>query len=727
MSIVTIEQALDLAIQHQQAGRLAQAQAIYQQILSQQPNHADALHLSGLIAHNAGQNLHAVELITRAIQVNPSEAVFHNSLGVVLMSQGLQDEAIEAHRKALHLKPDYAEAHYNLGAIQQAMGQLDEAIAAYRTALQIKPDYAEVHNSLGSALMAQGKIDAAIVAFQTALKYKPDYAQAYNNLGMAWINQSQFAAADDACRTALQLNHDYAEAYLNLGIIQTTQGRYDAAIASICKALELKPDLAGAHNNLGIALREAGQTDASIEAYQTALTLNPDNAKAKNNLANSFKDLGLMDAAIGAYREALKIQPSFASAHSNLVYSLQFHPDYDTQDIHEELIRWNQQHAEPLKKFIKPHTNDSSTDRRLRIGYVSPDFRRHCQAFFTVPLFSNHDHGKFEIYCYSNVINQDDLTRRLRGYADVWHSVVGVTDQDTAAMIRNDGIDILVDLTMHMEKGRPLLFARKPAPVQVAWLAYPGTTGLEAMDYRLTDPYLDPLGLDDRFYSEESVCLPDAFWCYDPLTNEPESNALPAITNGYVTFGCLNNFCKVNDGVLELWAKVLMVVPQSHLMLLAPQGQSRRRVLEKFQSQGIDAGRVEFTEHKLHADYLRSYHRIDVGLDTLPYNGHTTSLDSFWMGVPVVTLVGQTVVGRAGWSQLCNLGLKELAAETPEQYVQIAGQLANDCSCLSELRKTLRQRMQTSPLMDAPRFARNVEAAFRDIWRKWVVKSTIRD
>jgi predicted O-linked N-acetylglucosamine transferase (SPINDLY family) len=296
---------------------------------------------------------------------------------------------------------------------------------------------------------------------------------------------------------------------------------------------------------------------------------------------------------------------------------------------------------------------------------------------------------------------------------------VALSDQQVADLVRSDQIDILVDLTMHMGNNRLLVFARKPAPIQVTWLAYPGTTGLSTIDYRLTDPHLDPPGLFDACYAEGSLRLPETFWCYDPLTDQPPVNGLPAIANGYLTFGCLNNFCKVNDGCLALWANVLQAVPQSRLLLLAPRGQARDWVLARLQQQGIAAERVDFADKQPRLEYLKLYHRIDVDLDPVPYNGHTTSLDAFWMGVPTLTLIGKTVVGRAGWSQLCNLDLRGWAAETPEQFVSLGVELAGDLQRLSELRASLRARMQACPLMDGPRFARNVEAAFHRMWQDW--------
>src|SRR5262249_50171813 len=297
----------------------------------------------------------------------------------------------------------------------------------------------------------------------------------------------------------------------------------------------------------------------------------------------------------------------------------------------EECRRWNQQHAEPLKQFIQPHTNLPDPQRKLRIGYVSADFRDHIVGRNIWPLLRNHDHEQFDITLYANQTCADALTERFRQCADHWCIIAGWPDEQVAERIRRDRIDVLVDLALHTAGNRLLVFARKPAPVQVTFAGYPCSTGLNAIDYRLTDPYLDPPGLFDAFYSEESLRLPDSFWCYDPWTDQLPVSSLPALHNGFITFGCLNNFCKVNDGSLALWAQVLRAVPESRLLLLAPRGQAREHVLARFQREGIAAARVEFVDKQPRLEYLKLYHRIDVGLDPLPYNGHTTSLDAFWM------------------------------------------------------------------------------------------------
>ena len=316
----------------------------------------------------------------------------------------------------------------------------------------------------------------------------------------------------------------------------------------------------------------------------------------------------------------------------------------------------------------------------------------------------------------------DSLTERLKSQADLWRDIAGLSHDQVAERIREDRIDILVDLTMHMARNRLLVFARKPAPVQVCWLAYPGTTGLTAIDYRITDPWLDPPGLFDDCYSEESIRLPDSFWCYDPLERQSAVNALPAKENGFITFGCLNNFCKVNSQVLKLWAQVLKAVNGSRLTILAPEGAHRQQTLDLLAAEGVVPQRVRFLARRPRPQYLEYYHEIDIGLDTLPYNGHTTSLDALWMGVPVVTSLGPTVVGRAGVSQMMNLGLPGLIASTEEHYVHVAADLAEDLTRLGGLRAALRARMELSPLMDAARFARNLEAAFRQMWQRWCLE-----
>jgi predicted O-linked N-acetylglucosamine transferase (SPINDLY family) len=754
---MTFQQAFDLAVRHHKAGQLEPAAGIYRQILAQQPGHADALHMLGVISHQMGRNDMAVNLIRQAIAINPNWPESHNNLGNALSDRGQLEEAAAAYRQAITLKPNYPVAHSNLGVALKAMGQLDAAVIAYRQAIALKPDYPEAHYNLGNALKDQGQFDAAIAAYRQAIVLKPNYPEAWCNFGIALKAQGQLDAAIAAYRQALALkpkmpevcNHlgnalrargelkeaisafhqalalypSFPEARNNLGNALNDQGQRDAAIAAYRQAIAMKPDYAEAYSNLANALRVSGQLDQAVAACRQAVACNPNLPEAHNNLGTALKDQGELDAALAAFRQAVALAPDNAMIHSNLVYALHFHPGSDAQTLAGEHRRWNLRHAGPLQAHIPSHTNDRHPDRRLKIGYVSPDFRAQAESFFTVPLLEQHDHAAYEIHCYSSVIRPDQFTARLRQLADVWRDVPGVSDAALASIIRQDGIDILVDLTMHMAHSRLLLFARKPAPVQVTYLAYCSSTGLEAIDYRLSDPYLDPPGGDESVYSERTMRLPETYWCYQPMIAPPEIRPLPAVAQGHITFGCLNNFCKVSAPALAAWARLLRAVPNSQLLLHAHEGSHRQRLQERLAREGIEAHRVEFAGFMPIDQYFALYQRIDLALDTFPYGGGTTTCDALWMGVPVVSLAGQTAVGRGGLSLLSNIGLRELVAWSEEEYVGIAAALAGDLPRLSNLRATLRRRMEQSPLMDAPRFARGVEAAYRQMWRQWCAQT----
>lgn len=580
--------------------------------------------------------------------------------------------------------------------IQQAMelanrsaqsGQFAQAESLYRQILNVASGHQESSRMLAWVVAQQGRIDEAAALYRQLLSAYPSDAVAL----------------------------------LQWGNLLFQMGRADEAIGAFSRAAAAKSDFPDPHYNLGIVLRSLDRLDESVAAFERAVAVAPNYAEAHSNLGSAYKDRGELNRAVASYRRALSIRPDPRTA-SNLLFALLFHPEFSSTQILEENRRWNDQYAAPLKSLATPHANDRSPDRRLRIGYVSGDLRDHPVGRSMVPLLEHRDRDAFEVFCYADIRRADEVTRRLQSSADTWRDITRLPDAALAQQIRADCIDILVDLAMHLGGNRLLAFAQKPAPVQVAWQAYPGTTGLWAMNYRFTDPFLDPPGSFDADYSERSIRLRDSFWIYEPMTGELSANALPALASRNITFGCLNNFCKINDRVLELWARGMREVASSRLILLAPQGSARQRVLKTLGQHGIDANRVEFVGLQPRPQYLQTYHRIDIGLDTFPYNGHMTSLDSLWMGVPVVTLVDQTVVGRAGRSQLNNLGLADLAAKKPPQFVEIAVNLANDLDRLAELRQSLRSRMERSPLMDRQRYAQSAEIAYREMWREWCEK-----
>jgi predicted O-linked N-acetylglucosamine transferase (SPINDLY family) len=777
---MTLQQQFESGVSYHQAGRLAEAERIYHEVLAQQPDHAEALHLLAVLVAQAGRLDAAVELMRRVVRLKPDFADAHNNLGNALRILGQIDEAIAACRQAIRLKPDYADAHYNLGiALQgkgqldeaiavyrqavrlkpefaeahsnlantlQSQGQFDEAIASYRQAIRLKPDLAELHNNLGNSLNSKGRLDEAIasyrqairlkpelaeaysnlgsalqdmgqleeaiVSYRQAIQFKPDYAEAHSNLGNAFKDKGQLGEAIALYRQAIGFKPDFAKAHSNLGNALQDMGQIDEAIASYRQAIRLKPDYADAHYNLGIALVGTGQLDEAIIAFRRAIQLKPDFAEAYCNLGIALKGMGQLDEAIASYRQVMRLKPDDAGAHSNLVFSVQYHPGYDAKMIYEEARRWSQQHAEPLKKFIQPHANHRDPDRRLKIGYVSPDFYFQAECFFLLPLLQSHDRRNFEIHCYCSVLHPDYITRRFKEHADVWHDVAAQTDARLAERIRHDQIDVLIDLTMHMRNNRLLVFARKPAPVQVTWLAYPGGTGLPAIDYRLTDAHLDPPD-SDPYYAERSIRLPGCWCCYHPLSDA----AIESHPRDFIRFASLNNPAKLNDGALRLWSGVMQAVPGSRLLLLAASEEQRGRIRRLFADAGIAEDRLEFTGYLPRPRYLKLYNTIDACLDPLPYNGITTTLDALWMGVPVVSLAGQTAPGRAGLSILTTVGMPELVACSPEEFIKIAAGAANMD------RHAIRQKLSASAVMDAPQFARNVEAAYRQMWLNWCQQS----
>ncbi|MBI5658775.1 MAG: tetratricopeptide repeat protein [Nitrosomonadales bacterium] len=681
--------ALQAALEHHRAGRLPQAQAIYQQILQAEPDHPDALHYLGAIASGEGRHRDAADLIGKAVRIRPSRAMHYN-LGNALKALGELDGAAESYREALALKPDYAEAHVNLGNTLQAQGKLEEAIGHYRSALLSRPDLADAHVNLGNALRAQDRLEEAAESYRRALALRPDHA----------------------------------ETHFHLGLVSRALDNLDEAVACYRKALALKPDYAEAYNNLGIALRVQGKPDEAIEQYHKALALKPDYAEAFSNLGSALKNQGHLDEAIEYYRRALALKPDFVDAYSNLLFSMQFSSNYSLAELFAEHLRFAAQYEAPLKPLRKAHRNSPDPQRRLKVGYVSADFYRHAAAFFIEPVLANHDKSRVEVYCYYNNTRRDELTERIAGYADHWVPCRGLSDDQLAERIRSDGIDILVDLSGHTAGNRMLMFARKPAPLQVTYLGYPGTSGLSAMDYRITDRYADPEE-NEAYYSEKLIRLPDSLCCYRPTGDMPEVAPLPALQNGYITFGSLNNFNKVSDQCIELWSALLRAVPTSRLLMLTvPEGTAREQLIGKFAGLGISAERLELHGKFPSREFHQMFRRVDIALDPFPVTGGTTTCETLWMGVPVIVLVGQRYISRVGYSFLSAAGLRDFAAHTHEDYIKVATRMGGNIPLLAEIHDGLRARMAASPLCGEAAFTRNLENAYREMWAKWCNAAT---
>jgi predicted O-linked N-acetylglucosamine transferase (SPINDLY family) len=682
MTALTLQQAFDLALRHHAAGDLVQADSILRQILTHTPQEPQVLHLLGLIAYQRGTLPAAIELATQAISNDCATAVYHNTLGVALLAAGQIEPAIASLANAVRLEPDFAEAHNNLGNAYHAKKQDADAIASYRNAIRASPRLAPAHVNLGNALRGTGAIDDAINEY----------------------------------RAAIDLDPRLAEAQLNLGVALFTLDRAGEAIVALRAAVAINPALPAAHFNLGVALKQLGQTDDAIASYRTALGLEPRYPDALSNLGSALFEQGFIEQAIDAFRRAIAIDPDAMVAHSNLCYTMHFDPRYDCREILREHRNWAARFAEPLKPACGSHANDRDPDRRIRIGYLSPDFHQHPVARFLLPLLKHHDHDQFEVFGYSDCRRPDVFTRRIHERMDHWRQTRPMDDAKIAQLVRDDQIDILIDLSAHMRDHRLLVFARRPAPVQATYLAYCSTTGLDAIAYRISDPHLDPPGEDESVYTEQTLRLPACYWCYESPPDAPQVGPPPADSKGCITFGCLNNFAKVSAPAIDAFCNILRLVPDSRLVLHVYPGSQRQRPINALRAAGIDPSRLRFMPLAPLDQFLAMHHQIDIALDSFPYNGGTTSCDAMWMGVPLITLRGRTAVGRAGCTLLHNIGLPELIAGSEQDYVKIAVSLAQDRQRLAQLRASLRERMRGSPLMDAPRFAQDFERIYRQMW-----------
>jgi len=724
MSQISIPQALQIAIEHHGAGRLPEAESIYRQVLAVEPRNPDALHLLGLISTAGGNYPVAIDLISRAIAIGPPNPAYFGNFGETLRLAGRNEEALDACRRAVALNPNFAGPYNSIGLILFQQGQVDQAIAAYRRALEIQPAFPEALSNLGDALAKTGQLQESIAHYQAAIRLNPNAPSAHNNLGIAYAKLGREAESLAEFQAAVRANPRDIDALLNLASHHADRRQNQQAFNAYQAVLAVDPNRAEAYSGLAATLKAAERPDGAIAAYEKALSLRPANAIDHGNLGLCYRDRGQPVEAVAELRKAVQYDPALSHAHSGLIVTLFLIPGTTRRQVQDEQRAWYDHFAAPLAGAVVPNTNDRNPDRKLRVGYVSPDLREHPVGRFMLPLLAAHDRAGFEVACYSSDAAPDIVSEQLRAQCDLWRNVKDLDDTQLAQQIRDDKIDVLVDLVMHTGNNRLLTFARKPAPVQVSYLAYAGGTGLPTMDYRITDSFIDPPGEGDDAPYERPWRLPDCFWCYAPGVATPQPNPLPALSAGHITFASLSHIAKFSPAALECWAELLKRIPASRLRLHIPPGWSQNRALGIFQKAGIDLNRLIFVKHLKIEEYFVSYHHVDISLDPFPYAGGTTTCDALWMGVPVVSMSGELPTSRSGLSLLSAIGMEELVARSPEEYLRIAVSLANDLPRLASLRQELRGRMQSSPLTNAPRFVGNLEGAFREMWRKWCSRSS---
>lgn len=633
--------------------------------------------------HESAGRLAEAETIYRGLLGRyPGNSDLQNALGVLALHGGRAEEARAWLEQAVTSQPDKIAYLNNLGAALSALGDFGRAVECFECVAQIDPEQPIVHYNLGSAKLALGRWDEAVSDFRRALACLPEHEDSFLNLGLALLRK----------------------------------GEAEESIATYRQALERFPNSARLWTNLGDALKAGAHWEEAEVACAQALRCHPTEALAANNRGVALNELGRSEEAITWLRRSLEWNPSLSEAHSNLIFVMHFHPGIRIEEIAAECRRWWQCHGRAMALPTGDAAAAVDPDRRLRIGYVSPDLREHPIIRHVLPVIEAHDRGAVEVVIYSGSFQADAFTARLQKSADLWRETASWSDERLAREIVLDRIDILVDLSLHSGGNRLRVFARQPAPVQVSFAGYPGSTGLETIGFRLTDRHLEPVGAISVFPGEP-VRLPDSFWSFDPLGETPDVGELPAWKNGSVTFGCLSKFAKVNEGVIDCWSDILREVPQAHLRMLCPRGHARGRVAALFAKRGVSSERVVFVDRVARPDYLRLHQQVDVMLDPFPYNGHMTTCDALWMGVPVVSLAGESPVARGGLSLLSTVGLPELVANSAAEYVRIAVALANDQPRLAALRAGLRARMKSSPLMDVARYTRGLEDAYRMMWR----------
>lgn len=698
----------------------------------------------------------ALESFKASIRHDPTFATGHRNLATTLYKAGLNEQAGPAFRAALVLAPESTESCYNHGTFRQQEGDTPGARRWFQAALVLSPGYINAAYNLGSSHLGLGEFEEARNVLREVLRRQPEHDEAWGNLGAACQSNGEFNEARDAYKRLLCRQPAHVGALHNLTIVHQGLRHLDQAIdlARRARAIEpLNPKLLGghaialqlrgyhdlaekifraasclapteaAHNvNLGLLYQDLGRLLDSVRAYHKAITRDGEDWNTLINLASVLYDLARYDEAMVHDLKAIELAPELASPYHATLFHLHYHPTLDHSEFMRLYRQYDERVARPLLPKNRPHENTPSPDKRLKIGYVGPTFASHSSNRFFEPLLANHDHDRFEIYCYAQYPREeDDVTRRFRGYADHWTTTFALNDEALAERVRADGIDILVDIAGHTKDGRLGVFARKPAPVSLNWLDHALTTGLSAIDYILGDPIYLPPGREDYFI-EKPWRLPRTVFPFQPYNIDDPEGASPAAANGFVTFGTLSRSIRMNQRVVDTWARVLRNVPGSRLLMFSKNYQDDRvndELRERFSALGVDGARITLGYNSTPADV---YRQIDIALDCFPHNSGVTLFEHIYMGHPVVTLQGPPAIGKLASVLLHNIGHPEWIAHDEDQFVEIATDLASDIPRLVTFRDSLRSEMVASPIMDGPGFARDFEAACRAMWKDWCEK-----
>ena len=713
----------DIGNVYRTQGRFEEAEAAYRDAIAIDADTSNAHQNLGDLLHFQGRVDEAIDCFSTAASLTADDADLHFVLADMLSARGRYQEASRSYRTGLNISPRVAAAHNNLGASLRHLSQDQEALACFEDALRLDPKLGDAHANLADLLQARGLVDKAVEHYRTAAELQGDSVRCWRSLGQLLLAENRADEALQSYREVMTLEPDSARSHFELGNALIECGAVDEAIERFRQSVRLDPEDSSGHVNLGFALSEVKRFEEAARCFRDALAVDTDLVEAHNNLGGVLQLQGRLDLAMKAYERALSLADNDLTVRSNLLTCLNYHADAQPEEVFAHHLRWSECFDEVTAASAPARIHRTDPNRRLRIGYVSADFRFHSVSFFMSALLEQHDRDGFEIFCYANVRKPDSNTERLMALADHWREVALLDDDEMTALVCRDSIDILVDLSGHTVGNRLPVFARRAAPIQVTYLGYPNTTGLSVMDYRLTDASTDPEGRSEHLHSEELMRLPHGFLCYEPLPSSPDiRERSEGGESSTITFASFNELLKITAPIIAAWCEILERTPNSRLLLkgttLADEG-TRDRVVKRFVQHGIDEERIELigSTPSLEA-HLDLYNRADIALDTFPYNGTTTTCEALWMGIPVVSLSGQVHAARVGVSILSAVGLDDLVVDNMQAYVDSAVALAVDGGRRQQLKRSLRRRMRDSTLMDAPLITRDLEAAFREMWKR---------
>ncbi|XVF76159.1 hypothetical protein PTKIN_Ptkin13bG0243800 [Pterospermum kingtungense] len=726
-------------ILYKDEGHLLDAAESYQKALTADPSYKPAAECLAIVLTDLGTSLklagnthEGIQKYYEALKIDPHYAPAYYNLGVVYSEMMQYDTALSCYEKAALERPMYAEAYCNMGVIYKNRGDLESAIACYERCLAVSPNFEIAKNNmaialtdLGTKVKLEGEINQGVAYYKKALYYNWHYADAMYNLGVAYGEMLKFDMAIVFYELAFHFNPHCAEACNNLGVIYKDRDNLDKAVECYQLALSIKPNFSQSLNNLGVVYTVQGKMDAAASMIEKAIIANPTYAEAYNNLGVLYRDAGNISMAITAYEQCLKIDPDSRNAGQNRLLAMNYINEGDDDKLFEAHRDWGRRFMRLYPQYDS-WDNPKDPERPLVIGYISPDYFTHSVSYFIEAPLIYHDYGNYQVVVYSAVVKADAKTIRFREKVikkgGVWRDIYGIDEKKVASMVRDDKIDILVELTGHTANNKLGTMACRPAPIQVTWIGYPNTTGLPTIDYRITDSLTDPPDTKQK-HVEELVRLPECFLCYTPSTEAGPVSPTPALSNGFITFGSFNNLAKITPKVLQVWARILCAVPNSRLVVKCKPfccDSVRQKFLTTLEQLGLESRQVDLLPLiLLNHDHMQAYSLMDISLDTFPYAGTTTTCESLYMGVPCVTMAGSVHAHNVGVSLLSKVGLGQLIAKNEDEYVRLAVQLASDITALQNLRMSLRDLMSKSPVCDGRNFISGLEATYRNMWHRY--------